>query len=142
MLRGSNVCSIPASAGTATYSRRLISATRAAHRESCPVLRVGPVPYSTAGILLARRIRRAAPLPNSVRGSATMRTSDTAELLRRQVSTVLSGFPLTGQLTSLRCAVVTAQSLSVPSWTLTLEAQAAELADYPRDAMAGCATAT
>ena len=36
-----------------------------------------PCPYSTAGILPARRVRRAAPLPNSVRVSASMRTSAT-----------------------------------------------------------------
>ena len=35
----------------------------------------------TAGILPARRVRRAPPLPNSVRVSATRRTSDTAALL-------------------------------------------------------------
>src|SRR4051812_41279259 len=35
----------------------------------------------TAGILPARRVRRAPPLPNSVRVSALRRTSDTAELL-------------------------------------------------------------
>src|SRR3954447_15245175 len=34
----------------------------------------------TAGILPARRVRRAPPLPNSVRGSADRPTSDTAEL--------------------------------------------------------------
>src|SRR5947209_7137161 len=39
-----------------------------------------PWPYRTAGTLLARRTRRAAPLPNSVRGSAAIRTSDTAVL--------------------------------------------------------------
>src|SRR5690349_21488723 len=41
-----------------------------------------PWPYSTAGILSARRIRRAAPLPNSVRNSAVSLTSGTNELLK------------------------------------------------------------
>jgi len=36
-----------------------------------------PWPYRTAGTFLSRRMRRAAPLPNSVRGSADKRTSDT-----------------------------------------------------------------
>src|SRR5215213_10555504 len=40
-----------------------------------------PWPYSTAGTLCARRIRRAAPLPNSVRSSAVSFTSGTNELL-------------------------------------------------------------
>src|SRR5215468_1186163 len=38
----------------------------------------------TAGILPARRVRRAPPLPNSVRGSADRRTSDTVMLLTTQ----------------------------------------------------------
>src|SRR5699024_10016590 len=38
----------------------------------------------TAGTLPARRARREAPLPNSVRGSAAIRTSDTTKLLRVQ----------------------------------------------------------
>ena len=40
-----------------------------------------PCPYSTAGILPARRVRRAAPLPNSVRVSASIRSSATVVLL-------------------------------------------------------------
>ena len=35
-----------------------------------------PWPYSTAGTLASRRIRRAAPLPNSVRDSACSLVSD------------------------------------------------------------------
>jgi hypothetical protein len=42
-----------------------------------------PWPYKTAGTRPARRTRRAAPLPNSVRGSATMRTSGTVGLLHQ-----------------------------------------------------------
>src|SRR5215213_8758967 len=41
-----------------------------------------PWPYRTAGTLWARRMRRAAPLPNSVRNSAVSLTSGTNELLR------------------------------------------------------------
>src|SRR3954454_23200975 len=40
----------------------------------------------TAGTLPARRVRRAPPLPNSVRFSADSRTSDTAVLLERSGS--------------------------------------------------------
>src|SRR3954452_225238 len=40
-----------------------------------------PCPYSTAGTFADRRMRRAAPLPNSVRGSAWMLLSDTVVLL-------------------------------------------------------------
>src|SRR6187200_582297 len=40
-----------------------------------------PWPYMTAGILLSRRILRAAPLPNWVRVSATSLLSDTCVLL-------------------------------------------------------------
>src|SRR5215213_1485470 len=40
-----------------------------------------PWPYSTAGTRPARRVRRAPPLPNSVRGSALIFTSDTGILL-------------------------------------------------------------
>src|SRR5881409_1823460 len=40
-----------------------------------------PCPYSTAGTFAERRMRRAAPLPNSVRGSAWMLLSDTVVLL-------------------------------------------------------------
>src|SRR3954449_164883 len=39
----------------------------------------------TAGTLPARRVRRAPPLPNSVRVSADSRTSDTAILLERSL---------------------------------------------------------
>src|SRR5882757_11189417 len=42
----------------------------------------------TAGILPARRVRRAPPLPNSVRGSAGRRTSDTVVLLYSLIWTV------------------------------------------------------
>src|SRR3954462_6502688 len=41
-----------------------------------------PGPYSTAGTKPARRVRRAPPLPNSVRGSALIFTSDTGKLLK------------------------------------------------------------
>ena len=40
-----------------------------------------PWPYSTAGTLPSRRLRRAAPLPNSVRASAAILTSGTVLLL-------------------------------------------------------------
>src|SRR3954447_26843562 len=40
-----------------------------------------PWPYRTAGTFADRRMRRAAPLPNSVRGSAWMLLSDTVLLL-------------------------------------------------------------
>src|ERR1700712_2855446 len=44
-----------------------------------------PCPYSTAGTRPARRVRRAPPLPNSVRGSALIFTSDTGKLLNMWV---------------------------------------------------------
>src|SRR5262245_55238020 len=44
-------------------------------------LGASPCPYSTAGTSPARRVRRAPPLPNSVRGSALIFTSDTGLLL-------------------------------------------------------------
>ena len=50
-------------------------------RRQRQVLRVGAVPVQHAGILLARRVRRAAPLPNSVRVSASIRSSATVVLL-------------------------------------------------------------
>src|SRR6187399_155047 len=45
-------------------------------------LGASPCPYSTAGTRPARRVRRAPPLPNSVRGSALIFTSDTGKLLK------------------------------------------------------------
>ena len=43
-----------------------------------------PCPYRTAGTRPARRSLRAGPLPNSVRGSAAMRTSGTVVLLNKR----------------------------------------------------------
>ena len=77
---GSASCDVPL---TSIDSSAL--AVRRASRVSCPgrEMWIGsvPWPYSTAGTLWARRIRRAAPLPNSVRNSAVSFTSGTNELL-------------------------------------------------------------
>src|SRR6266487_1204195 len=64
-----------------------------------------PWPYRTAGTLPARRVRRAGPLPNSLRGSAAMRTSGTvvapqADALLRQDSSGC-GIPASRSLRSL-----------------------------------------
>src|SRR6478609_3387433 len=48
-----------------------------------------PCPYRTAGILPARRVRRAPPLPNSVRISASKRTSDTADSSKAAIDELL-----------------------------------------------------
>src|SRR5215475_6952960 len=52
-----------------------------------------PCPYRTAGTLPARRVRRAPPLPNSVRGSALIRTSDTVTHLSRFVKSIVAAVP-------------------------------------------------
>ena len=58
---------------------RIAAANSRAGSAMC--LGFSPWPYSTAGTRPARRVRRAPPLPNSVRGSALIFTSDTGELL-------------------------------------------------------------
>ena len=58
---------------------RMAAANSRAGRAMC--LGASPCPYSTAGTSPARRVRRAPPLPNSVRGSALIFTSDTGKLL-------------------------------------------------------------
>src|SRR4051812_30534632 len=71
-----------------------------------------PWPYRTAGILSARRIRRAAPLPNSVRNSAVSFTSGTNELLENMYLKRLiqvAGVP------GRRCAEDQTQSITVSS---------------------------
>ena len=66
-------------------SRISTFAVRSASSTSCPgrlTCRGSvPWPYRTAGTRPARRSLRAGPLPNSVRGSAAMRTSGTVKLL-------------------------------------------------------------
>ena len=58
-----------------------------------------PWPYSTAGTLPSRRLRRAAPLPNSVRVSAAILTSGTVLLL---VSTCDAGTKCSRQMRRAR----------------------------------------
>src|SRR3954447_14484453 len=59
---------------------RIAAANSRAGRAMC--CGFSPWPYSTAGTNPARRVRRAPPLPNSVRGSALIFTSDTGKLLK------------------------------------------------------------
>ena len=80
-----------------------------------------PWPYRTAGTLLSRRMRRAAPLPNSVRDSAVIRTSDTAGVLL--VTTNRCG----GQGCGARAGV-----LHVPDHRVDHGGRRASLAGQPR----------